>query len=270
MLIPGLVSISFRQLSVAEIVALVKKANLESIEWGGDIHVPPGNVESARETRKRTEEAGLSTAAYGSYYRVGKSESDQVPFTRVLESASELNAPTIRVWAGVAGSEQTDDITRQHIVTETRRIADMAAAAGVTISFEFHGNTLTDTNDSCLQLLQEVDHPNVLSLWQPAIGASHEEALDGLHALLPKLTNVHVFSWAPNSNRRLALAEGADRWHEYLETVRSTGRNHHALMEFVRDDSPEIFLEDAAVFRNWIAKTEGALRKEFDDPSTQE
>ncbi len=256
MLIPGLVSITFRKLTVSEVIDLVTRAKLQSIEWGGDVHVPPGNPEIARNTGKQTRDAGLSVAAYGSYYRVGKSEAAQAPFHDVLASATGLQAPTIRVWAGVAGSKETDAAARQHVVSETRRIADLAAEKGITISFEFHGKTLTDTNESTLQLIEEVNHPNVLSLWQPAVGASPEYAREGLRALLPKLTNVHVFSWVPGTNQRLALADGAERWHTYLDVVRSTGRDHHALMEFVRDDSPENFLEDAAVLKNWLTNAE--------------
>ena len=43
MLTAGLVSVTFRKLSVGEILAGVKKAELGSIEWGGDVHVPQGD-----------------------------------------------------------------------------------------------------------------------------------------------------------------------------------------------------------------------------------
>ncbi len=71
MICPGLVSVSFRSLNCKEITELVKNAGLSSIEWGGDIHVPQGDLKKAREVRKMTQDAGLMTAAYGSYYRAG-------------------------------------------------------------------------------------------------------------------------------------------------------------------------------------------------------
>jgi hypothetical protein len=40
----GLVSVTFRQLSAEEIIKLVVCAGLEGIEWGGDIHVPHGDL----------------------------------------------------------------------------------------------------------------------------------------------------------------------------------------------------------------------------------
>jgi hypothetical protein len=40
----GLVSITFRQLSPPAIIDLVRQAGLEGIEWGGDVHVPHGDL----------------------------------------------------------------------------------------------------------------------------------------------------------------------------------------------------------------------------------
>ena len=50
----------------------------------------------------------------------------------------------------------------------------MASSAGLTIAYEFHGGTLTDTNDSAVRLLEEVAHDAVLCYWQPPTGTSEE------------------------------------------------------------------------------------------------
>ena len=53
----GLVSISFRPLSVDEIMDLCEKNNLKYIEWGSDVHAPCDNAERlaylAAEQQKR-------------------------------------------------------------------------------------------------------------------------------------------------------------------------------------------------------------------------
>ena len=72
-LVPGLVSVSFRQLPAEEIVRLCAECGLEAVEWGGDIHVPHGDCATAEKVSGLTEAAGLRTAAYGSYYRCGVS-----------------------------------------------------------------------------------------------------------------------------------------------------------------------------------------------------
>ena len=91
MFLPGLVSITFRQLSVAEIIALVTQAGLAAVEWGGDVHAPHGDEAQAQDISRMGADAGLHVAAYGSYYRVGHPETG--PFEAVLASAVALGAP---------------------------------------------------------------------------------------------------------------------------------------------------------------------------------
>ena len=259
MIHPGLCSITFRQLTVAEIVALAARAELDCIEWGGDVHVPHGDMARAREARNATQDTALRTVSYGSYYRVAESEAEGPRFEAVLETALALGAPNVRVWAGGRGSADADATYRRRFVDETRRIATLAASADVAVSFEFHGGTLTDTNDSARALLDEIAHPNVFSYWQPAVGRPVEYRLAGLRKLLPWLTNLHVFQWAGASPaiERQMLAEGSGEWAAYLAAARATGREHCALLEFVADDSPERFLEDAATLHRWLTTEQG-------------
>ena len=167
MISSGLVSITFRQLTPEAIVALVRQAGLHGIEWGGDVHVPHGDLTRAREVGEMTREAGLEVAAYGSYFRVGNSEDSGLPFSHVLDSALELGAPVIRVWAGTEGSVTVGSEGRKRVVADLRRITELAAKAGVRVTTEFHGGTLTDTNESTIKLLSEVDHTNLSTYWQP-------------------------------------------------------------------------------------------------------
>lgn len=250
MLTPGLVSITFRQLSPRQIVELVAQAQLTGIEWGGDIHVPHGDIAQARRVAQMTTEAGLRVAAYGSYYRVGHPE--DVAFEAVLESAVALGAPLIRVWAGKQGTDSADDAYFQMVVEDTRRIADLAAARSIPIVYEFHRNTLTDTNNAARRLLEAVDHPNVRSYWQPPRGSNLNENLAGLQTIKPWLAGLHVFHWDRVTFERLPLLEDPT-WMDYLHAAHVTGYNMYALLEFVRDDDPQQFLADAATLRTWLA-----------------
>jgi 3-dehydroshikimate dehydratase len=248
----GLVSITFRKLAPLEIIQLVSKAELDAIEWGGDVHVPHGDVQRAKEVAEMTAEAGLKVAAYGSYYRVGNSEKDGLNFARVLDSATALGAPLIRVWAGVQGSAQAEPSYRDWVTGECRRIAAAAAERGVVVACEYHARTLTDDRVSALRLLREVDHPNFKSLWQPSNGMELAGCWESLEAISPWLTNLHVFHWWPDSSHRLALSEGVERWKAYLKKAQSVAGDRCALLEFIPGDSQELFLKDAKVLRGWL------------------
>lgn len=248
----GLVSITFRKLSPAEIVALVREAGLRGIEWGGDVHAPHGDLTRAREVRSLTEDAGLKVAAYGSYYRAGSSEANRLPFESVLESAVALGAPTIRVWPGGKGSAESSAEERAAVVADLRRISDLAAQAKVSISTEFHGGTLTDTNASAARLLAELDHPNLFTYWQPHNGEETSECVAGLRTVLPRVGNVHVFHWWPTSAERHPLAEGTARWAEFWRELKPLSGERFAMLEFVPGDTSEAFLRDAATLRTWL------------------
>lgn len=269
MIRPGLVSITFRSLSSKEVIDLVIQGKLEAIEWGGDIHVPHGDIKTAREVGKMTVGSGLTVSAYGSYYRVGHPESAlgkstpandsdrSVSFDEVLETAVELGAPKIRVWAGTQGTDTADERYFEQVVKDSERIADLAASAGVRIAYEYHGNTLTDTDDAAQRLLDtvncKIDTLNMLlSYWQPRRLGNLQGDLAGIAAVTPWLSDIHVFSWHPESGDRLALADRTHDWLACLQQLQRVQGDRFALLEFVQDDEPANFLQDAKTVKAWL------------------
>ena len=249
---PGLVSITFRGLTPQQIINGAVDAGVEGIEWGGDVHVPHGELATAREVAERTRDAGLAVSSYGSYYRFNESD---VQFSHVLATAVALGAPVIRVWAGRQGSADADAAEWSRIIEASRRVGDEAADAGIRVGFEFHGGTLTDTNESAVRLLKAIDHPNVGTFWQPPNGKPVEYALEGLDAVLPWLQYLHCFHWRGPQRERRPLSEGADRWMEYLDHAsRAIGgpEPRWVLLEFVQDDSLESLSRDAAELRRLL------------------
>ena len=57
----GIASITFRQLTAEQIIALCRENALQSIEWGGDVHVPHGDIAVA----EKVGEVGLDSDAAG-------------------------------------------------------------------------------------------------------------------------------------------------------------------------------------------------------------
>ncbi|NBB78352.1 MAG: sugar phosphate isomerase/epimerase, partial [Verrucomicrobia bacterium] len=84
MLHTGLCSVTFRKHATDELIDLARKGGIEGIEWGGDVHVPPGDLENARAVGEKTAAAGLSVCSYGSYYRCDEESGSPA---EVLETA---------------------------------------------------------------------------------------------------------------------------------------------------------------------------------------
>lgn len=249
----GLVSVTFRKLPPEEIVALAVEAGVQAIEWGGDVHVPHGDTQQATTVRRLTQKAGLESPSYGSYYRVGFDNPGA--FRNVLETALALGAGIIRVWAGRVGSQDADADDWRRVIDDSIRIADLAQEAGLTVAYEYHARTLTDTLAAAQQLLAEVNHPAILSHWQPRDHLSSAENLAELRALLPWVRVVHVQSVARVGEglERRPLAETATAWRDYLSVLGAQPSPYYALIEFVRDDRPEQFLADAATLQAMVA-----------------
>jgi len=254
MIRPGLVSITFRSLSPKHIIELAARAHLEGIEWGSDVHVPPGHPALARELAKMTKEAGLATAAYGSYYRVGNEPADLFP--RIIEAALTLETKIIRVWPGHMGSDQADAAARFRVTEDALRISAQAAAAGLKLACEWHGGTLTDTAPSAQILFADVDHPAFGAYWQPHRFMPVEECLVDMNAAKPHLLGLHVFHWDVHTGERRPLSDGESAWREYLAAAApALPEGSFALLEFVKDDNPAQLLTDAQTLRNLLTAT---------------
>ena len=132
----GLVSVSFRDRSVKEIIKLAKENSLEYIEWGGDVHVKMGNVRLAGKVKRMMENSGLKCETYGSYYGVVYHKGEHIPlsFRRVLKTAKALGAKKIRIWAGWPGCMNNTEEEFDKAVLRTRAMCAEAKKFGITLA----------------------------------------------------------------------------------------------------------------------------------------
>jgi sugar phosphate isomerase/epimerase len=239
----GLVSVSFRTVPYADVIALVKKSGLDGIEWGGDVHCPPGDYDTARVIGEKTREAGLLVISYGSYYRTGTTDD----FEPVLQTAITLGAPVIRVWAGeYKPSVDATEEEWQASIKDIKRICDLAKPHGIKIGLEYHDSTLTDTLDGTLRLIEESGADNIYTYWQMPDGNRIIENFAQIETLVNKkyLLNFHMFICDRNNIAvRLPLNDGAREWREYIEKASELCPG--LLLEFVKDNCENQFLEDA-------------------------
>jgi 3-dehydroshikimate dehydratase len=248
MLRSGLCSVTLRALCAARVVDVAVAAGLAAVEWGADVHVPAVDRVAIAEVRRRTEAAGLAVASYGSYLRL-VDDDDLHP--AVVAAAVALGAPRIRVWAGGLGSVDATEADRGVVVRGARALAARAADAGISVGFEFHGGTLTDTAESTVRLLEEVDRPDVGTYWQPPKGAPDDVALAGLTLLEPYVVAVHAFSWWP-WGQRLPLSARAGLWGRVAALLARRGVLTDVMLEFVENDDPAAVIRDAQTLHGWI------------------
>ncbi|MEG2435104.1 MAG: TIM barrel protein [Ruthenibacterium sp.] len=242
----GLTSVTFRTLSAEDTIALAVKAGLTAIEWGGDVHCPPKNIEAARNIARLTREAGLAVSSYGSYYTLGEAE-QAYTYDDVLDTAEALGAGIVRIWAGHLPSAKVCDAQFARLVSEAKRLADLSQRRGIIMAFEYHGNSLTDSAENACRLMRAIHHPFCRLYWQANFERSVEENLRDIDIVRNDVVCAHVFAWKSNTEQ-LPLLEKEREWNAFYRRLEK-GAEIPYLIEFVKDGAPEQFLSDCTALK---------------------
>lgn len=251
-LLPGLCSVTLRALDVDAVARIAGECGLRAVEWGADVHVPPGDDPAARRAVAASAAAGIAVTSYGSYLFAGGVEPRDA-WLPVLSTAGSLGASTVRVWAPFGHGSAPDGYA-----DALAACASDAAAAGLALALEFHGGTATATVAGVRALLDTVAVPNLFTYWQPPYWRGPTDAAADtaeVGALGDRLAHVHVYEWAGAEDRR-PLAEGADRWPAALAAAAAVPTAFPgprvALLEFVAGDDPDRLRLDAATLHAWL------------------
>lgn len=251
MIRPGLCSVTLRALGIDDVARLAGECGLGAIEWGADVHVPPGDAGAAARARAASDAAGVAIASYGSY-AFAAAAPDEAETAVVLDTAAALGAPNVRVWAGFGGEADTPPSAA--LVAGLVAFAAGAATRGLTVAMEFHGGTPTATVAGTRALLDAVGAPNLFTYWQPPYWRGPTTpAADAaeITALGARLSHLHVYEWTPHADR-LPLADGAERWAAVLDAVRALDGDRVAFLEFVAGDGPDVLRRDARTLCDWL------------------
>ena len=259
-ILPGLCSVTFRELTTDEVIDLAAEAGIVGIEWGADVHVQPGDLDTARTVAERSAAAGVACPSYGTYLGARSPITDRVDVEAACRTAESLGATNLRVWAQLGVQPDADETDRAEVTSGIAVAAEVAADHGLTVGVEFHHGTLTETADSAIRLLTAIGAPNLFSYWQPNFWTEDPHDIDGqiaeMRAVRPHLSHLHTFWWLAKGERQ-PLIDGAAMWSAVLAdaetTVNSWTEDRYAFMEFVADDDPEQFRRDAATLLGWLA-----------------
>ena len=245
MIIPGIVSVTLKSKPVEEVLAVAGRAGLGAIEWSEKHHLPAGDLEFARRVGEMTRESGLEIAGYGSYYRLG----ENMDIRPSLDTAAALGAGQVRIWAGSRPSAALTAGERSALLEELSSAVSIASDYGLVLNLEWPKNTLTDENQSGLDVLKTISDPALRTLWQPTQALSFAERTEGLEMVLPYLSYLHVYYWDESGRR--PFEEGIGHWRRYF-SVLDGKKKYYALLEFVLGDSEEQFMKDAAVLKELL------------------
>ena len=235
----GLVSVSFRKLTPAQIIAAAADTGLKWIEWGSDVHAPREDLARLEQLAGLQKAAGVGCCSYGTYFRLGVHHILELP--QYIQAAKILGTNTLRLWCGDRSPAEYTPEDLSNLYAQCRQAAKIAEEAGVVLCMECHNWTLTENAESALNLMQAVDSPAFRMYWQPNQYQSMAENLRYARLLAPYTENIHIFNW--RGDEKFPLADALDTWREYLSCF--TG-HHKLLMEFMPDGRAESLPAEAA------------------------
>ena len=229
----GVASVTFRNLAPQEIIELAKRAELDGIEWGGDVHVPCGAYGAAETVAHMTQEAGLSVLSYGGYFRLGLQRAEELEM--YLKTAKALGAPIMRIWCGIRSSFMYGKEEAALLLAQAKQAAALAETYGIVLGLECHDSTITDDYAFARSFLESVDSPFFKTYWQPNRFRDFSYNLEALKALASYVVTVHTQRW--EGDVRLSLHGYMDEWRTYCGVLEQTGAAHRFILEFLPEES---------------------------------
>lgn len=255
----GLCTISNKDVDGPTVIEQAATAGYDGVEiWGRD-HVGDGTPEECRTLRRAADGHGIEIPVYGSYLRLGTVEFPEA-MVRELTIADQLDADTIRVWAGTEDFGDHDHDQWTQVVEDLRTLSARAEKDGIEVTVEKHEGSLTNTEAGARRLLEAVEHPNWGLNYQPLFSISDPDLLDEIEALGPRCNNVHLQAVPERGGwPRCALEDAYFDVGELLGQLSDIGFDGYVNVEFVSDDVP---------YEQAIADDLGYLHSVTDDPDS--
>ena len=226
---------------IHEVIKLFKTIGYDGIEVrvapDGQINSETLTDEEAEAIHREAKNAGMEFSCLTSYYQnfvdLEKRQDVIAKLKRVIEIASILNCPMVRVYGGVEPNSQpgvwfNDVWTRT--VTGIRETAEYAAKFGVRICIETHIGSLTMSIRDVVRLLEDVNMHNVGILfdyaWVELAGV--EFGAEAVRRAARYIFHVHIKDWKlenrlPVKKTSCLMGEGTVAWEEVLAELKRIG-----------------------------------------------
>jgi len=218
----GLCSGALLALGTDEIIKAAKDAGLDAIEWSADAHIRPGDARVAVETMMATLRAGLTLSSYASIYRAGSDDEGLGRFQALLDTASAMYAPNLRIFAPTKAAGQK--LAVAGLAGELRRLGDKAAVRGVTVCMSLGRNTWLDDYPAALALVARAAHPFVRLAWEDLPASSGEEASVALEKAGADVALV-IARCVDRAGRAIGIAGSDDEWRRRMAAFKRSERD---------------------------------------------
>jgi sugar phosphate isomerase/epimerase len=220
---------------LAEQLALLRDLNISGLElrraWNVNVlHMTETQI---AEVRRLCEEYGIIVSCIGS--PIGKSplaapiETELHNLRRILEIAGQLGTRRVRIFSFYPPDTSSNAQVDQHVpevVDRLRALCALAAEFDALLLLENEREVVGDTPERCLRLMQEIDHPALGFIWDPAnfvqvgVAGQVDRWWD---ALGPHTAYVHVKDARLDTGQVKAAGEGDGQMLELIRRLKDRG-----------------------------------------------
>ena len=241
----GLCSVTFRKKSAAQVILIAKKAGIDYIEWGGDIHVT--TVEDARLVKSVCDNEGIKISSYGSYFN--SIDFDKDKWVQVCEIAKKMGAPSVRIWLGKKNSEEMSDKEYRILLENTNKMCDIAAGYGLDVCPECHDNTFNNNTDAFLRLKSDLKKENFKTYFQSRYFRM-EYDLDRIDRTFEFIRDVHV-SYRDLKKEQRHRKKDKNYLDTLLKNLKEKKFDGIVMVEFVDFNSETAFYRDVRKLKSY-------------------
>lgn len=117
---------------------------------------------------------------------------------RLLDVARQIGSPMVRTFAGHASSRDASPEQWGQMVSNFKKVVELADKYEINIGVEVHYNTFADTAESIKRLMQEVDHPRFKIVFDGAnLNFERIPQMEALAELYEWVEHVHLknYKW---------------------------------------------------------------------------
>lgn len=241
----GLVSITFREMDVAELIRATAEAGLKHIEWGSDVHAPNHDTQRLLQIVHLQKEYDINCSSYGTYFYLGLMPIEELP--NYIRAAKLLGTNILRLWAGKKNAESYSQDEKEAFFAQCKQAAKLAEDACVTLCLECHRNSYTETAEGALELMKAVNSPAFRMYWQPNPSTSFDDNISYIRLVRDYIVHIHAFNIKGYTG--YPLSEAADDWKQYLDEI---GGDHIILLESMPGSESGILNREAESLRSII------------------
>lgn len=257
----GLSSQAFPARSPRDVIALALDLGLEGIEWAAESHLAPGKASEAQALLFETLMARLAIVSFAALYRVDPARENGLGFTALLDTASSLQAPILRIFAGRLAYAKADPAERKALKAEVHRLGDLSAERGITLCLSLCRGTALEDYASAQVLIAELAHPFVRLAWEAMPGRPSEEGTATLEGLKAETALVLARS-ADSQGQASSLAAEVEAWDRrvgaFLAGETAPKMSRFILLGRMGNDDEAMLREDAA-FLGGLAKAKNPI-----------